>query len=130
MSTRDRALELDVLSTAERHATGDAGPWTERVLERVDRHGAHVGRDLPDHLSLDAILAELQEEALDLGGWTIMALQVVRAHGVPDDLVEHLRERLVVIASLGATADLILASIRTEHALNGRLHATATQGHR
>jgi len=117
MVKRDRILERGMLLTAEhmgwrrtpRIGAGPmAGDWTRRVLKRVDAHGADIGRDLPDHLTVPQLLEELREECLDLGGWSILAVQVAQANGLDPDAVKLLRERLETIASLGALGDVIL----------------------
>lgn len=114
---RDKVLERGMLLTAEhmgwrRISSVGAGPlagaWTTRVMERVDQHGETVCRDLPDHLSVRQILEELREECLDLGGWSIMAVQVAQAQGMSPEAVQRLRRELERVASLGALGDVML----------------------
>lgn len=109
---RDRQLERGLLERAQQHADLPRSDWAARVLARVDAHGAIVGRDLPDHLSVDEILRELQEEGLDLGGWAIMAVQVADGR-LSEQELELLRENLELVGALGCLADRLLGDMRT-----------------
>lgn len=107
MSRRDRALEAKFLAAAK--TPGPEGDrWSERVLERIDEFGERKGRDIPDHLTMAALIDETRQESLDLAGWSLMILHVARERGMPEAAIGRLRERLAIVAELGAAADLIL----------------------
>ncbi len=103
--TRDRALERSLLDTAATIAPVSGPAWPIRVIDRVDRFG-HEHGDRWATTPTRQLLHELGEEALDLGGWSVLALQRASTDpDVPADVLVELGDLLQQIAALGAHAD-------------------------
>ena len=97
---RDRRAEATMLVRAATTTGADPGDYAARVLARLDVHGQHIA---PGRTPAD-LLAELAEEALDLGGWSALAAQ----HPDAGPLLPTLRE----LAALGATALAVCDRVR------------------
>jgi hypothetical protein len=102
---RDVGLEHRFLATVAEHAKHASGDFGRRVTERLDRAGELFDRDLPDHLSVGQVLAEIREEAEDVAGWSLMALHLAREHGLSEIETFRLARRLARAAAFAAMLD-------------------------
>lgn len=99
MTPRNVTGERGFLRAAHAVAALTARPdrWIEDVERRLDSYG-------PDNAprELDVFVRELVEEALDLGGWAVLAAQQTDSPEV--------RNALLRVAALGAAAHDLLSS--------------------
>lgn len=102
---RDVGLEHRFLATVAEHAKHASGDFGRRVTTRLDRAGEQLNRDLPDHLSVAQVLAEIREEAEDVAGWAIMALHLAHEHGLSEVETFRLARRLARAAAFAAMLD-------------------------
>jgi hypothetical protein len=112
VSRRDPVVEARFLHDACRLARQQDRHFARRVLARLDGAGQAFGRDLPDHLSVEEVLAEAREETEDIGGWTLMAMHLARERDLLG--IEALQERLVRATAFAAMADREIAEAIAE----------------
>lgn len=101
--TRDRELELQFLART-------SPSFRARVIARLDRAGAELGRDLPTHCAPDELVFEAREECEDIAGWALMALQVA-ATQLPEHELAVLRTALTGAVVLAHAADVLLEGL-------------------
>lgn len=104
MIARDPAYEADWLHTIEREAGVDVG-WGARVRARLQwaqgKHGDRWTRML-----VRGLFREIRAECEDLGGWPVLAAQmIVASKELPDAEAMRLLGLLRQIAAYGAMAD-------------------------
>lgn len=109
MSVRDRSRERAILARAERHAgvPADLG-YATAVGERLERYGREHGDSFADR-PLVELLAEIAEEALDVGGWSLLALTVLEMEALPPATRERLIATLEAAILAGAEAYALVA---------------------
>lgn len=111
-SGRDLDLERGFLIAAERRAGGDAGGFTDRVLARLEHAEAQYGIDSFRTLGAAGLVNELREEALDLGGWGVLLVEVlVGDQALPPARAQRAKELLQQVAVLAVIADELLQRI-------------------
>ena len=74
MIARNTAAELGWLQQLAHRAPGehpDPAAFVEGVLARLDAHGHTI-----DNRPLRALIREVEEELLDVAGWSLLTLQV------------------------------------------------------
>lgn len=117
MSVGDRrevGLEHRFLALVAEHVSADTEDFGRRVRDRLDRAGAAFDRDIPDHLTVADVLAEIREEGEDVAGWSIMALHLARAHQLDAAETQRLCRRLARAAAFAAMLDREVAEALAE----------------
>lgn len=99
MLQRDPAREQRWLEDA----AGPSQTFAPHARRRLDRGETDYG-DRWTRTPLDRLLAELAEEAADLGAWSVLIAQALDAEGVPADVREHVTAALRVAARAGGEA--------------------------
>lgn len=103
---RDRSLERAFLGRAERLAPSGAPGYAAAVLARLEDRGRERGDGFYDRPLVD-LLTELRGEALDVGGWAALALQVLDVAGLAPAARGRLEDALEALATLGAEASAV-----------------------
>lgn len=112
MSRRDLRAEARWLERAE--LVGGRSGFAEHVTARLGA-GAVAYGDRWAELGLDHLLIELGEEAADLGGWGVLALQALdQDHALCDESRAQLAAGLERAIAFGARAHRQLVSTRLE----------------
>lgn len=98
---RDRDLERRLLAAAP-------DEFARLAVARMDAHpaGEHIDADNPAGL-----LAEVREEGLDVAAWTILASQVLAAHGPVPEIERYLRRLVELGVEVCAEVDRALAAL-------------------
>jgi hypothetical protein len=97
---RDHRRERWMLTGAGELAPG--GDYAHRVIERLDAHPA--GDRIDVSAGIRGFLEELGQEALDLGGWGVLAYQALDAAEPEQDERELVRAHLGDLIVRGAEA--------------------------
>jgi hypothetical protein len=109
---RNPQFERAFLDGARYRAGADhVGDFSERVSDRLLRSERQYGRDSYRKLSFGRILNEIEEEALDLGGWSVLAALLAEVT-LDDETVPEAQLILQEIAAHGARADGLLSELR------------------
>ena len=103
---RDREFERPFLSLS-----GSAS-FAADVLDRVDRMDAVHGSRWAG-FSLERMLAEIDEEALDLGGWPVLTAQSPKLLELDDERIYDARLLLQEITKHGAQVRVLVALLRS-----------------
>jgi hypothetical protein len=107
---RDPEFERKFLVGAARMGGLGVG-FPQRVADRLLRSERIYGRDSYRNLSFARILNEIGEEALDLGGWSVLAALLAETTLDSETVIEA-RVILQEIAAHGAKADGLLSELR------------------
>jgi hypothetical protein len=103
MSVRDRGLERAVLARAERDSGVVDSDYDEIVVSRLD-HVTRERGDSFDDRSLLELVAEIGSEAVDLGGWALLALTNLSVLDAPAAQRERLQAALEALVTVGTEA--------------------------
>lgn len=98
---------------AERELLTDAGgaEFAATVTARIDAAAEEYG-DSFAWAARTVLWRELQEEAVDLAGWSVLALRRCELDGMPERHLERLRALLLSIARHGAQANVLIVEAR------------------
>jgi hypothetical protein len=100
-------FEVEFLRAASRTTSGEA--YVNRVLNRLNK-GAAEYDDSWSKRPVSELLEELGEEGDDLGGWSVLAAQVLQnRNGLSSDATTQLLQITYRIAQLGAEVDGLVA---------------------
>lgn len=103
--SRDLIAERELLT----EAGGDT--YAEAVIARLDEAAAEYG-DSFTWCSRSQLWDELGEEAIDLSGWSVLALRRLELDHTPPRELARLRALLLTIARYGAQADALIGEAR------------------
>lgn len=112
---REPTFEHDFLRSAEKLAGLDIG-WRQAVEDRLQRMEREKGKDSYRELGLRRMVREAEEEALDLGGWPLLAA-LLSYSDLPDGedahefrmLMQQMAAYGVLVAGLARRARDLLA---------------------
>ena len=105
---RDGEYERQFLDLAERRSGLMGLGFPEQVLERLDRVGARHGNRF-ESMGLRRLVAEIREEGLDLGGWSVLAGQVVlHSEELDPDVRLELAQLLEHVAAYGVRVEQLV----------------------
>ena len=103
---RSRDWEELFLTGAAHKAGLEPGPWLNDVRDRMDRAQAQYGDSWATR-PLRALVEEVDEEGMDLGGWSSLIGQRLYPAGYEGDTLELALDLLQRIAQLGAAERLL-----------------------
>ena len=103
--SRDLAAERDLLAEA------GGSDFAMTLIARIDAADVEYG-DSFVWAARSLLWRELQEEAIDLGGWAVLALRRCELDGTPERDLDRLRALLLTIARHGARANVLIAEAR------------------
>lgn len=101
VSLEDRLLRA-IVGRAKRRFAVDCGSYPGAVQRRLKLGARRFADSFSEREPAD-LLAELREEALDVGAWALLALQRLAAE--PGGVPERVQDDLLRCALLGAVAD-------------------------
>ena len=108
---RDSHFERDFLDAAEREAGAVGVGYRDAVTDRLTRAERQYGVDSYLDKGLRGLLNEIDEEALDVAGWSALAALVTNDSIADADTRVHVVVLLQHIASLGAQAHQVVQQI-------------------
>jgi hypothetical protein len=109
---RDLQFERDFLALAEREGGLTGTGFSDRVRDRLTVGERKYGQYTYLNRGIRGLLREIEHEALDLAGWSVLAAQATYAmENLDDDNSVEIKMLLQHIASLGVRADAVLQRI-------------------
>ncbi len=108
---RDSHFERDFLDAAERGAGSVGTGYRDAVMDRLTRAERQYGVDSYLDKGLRGLLAEVDEEALDVAGWGVLAALVTNDSITDDDTRVRIVILLQHIASLGVQTHQLVQQI-------------------
>jgi len=105
---REPKFEREFLGEAERLAGRGLG-FAEEVKARLHRAERELGADSFLNLGMHRLLTEIDEEALDVAGWAVLAAQASYAKVDDQEVAGELRLVMQQIAAYGPVVHQLVA---------------------
>lgn len=108
---RNADFERDFLDGAERRALSMGAGFSDQVRDRLERAERQYGVASYLDKGLRGCLRETDEEALDVGGWPVLAALIANDEIRDGDTRRYFVDRLQRIASLGVEIHQIVKEL-------------------
>lgn len=125
--SRDRALEHAFLTAAQHRASG-RGDYPARVQARLEQAERTYGADSFRTRTPTELADEIREEALDIGGWAVLLLQVLDDTDTPPARLARARDQLERIVSIAVLLDGLVDRVRIDTSAPATLPAERPAG--